>query len=123
MYQRNEDTAIFGTICEGNLSPIGTSKDIITDTGSIFTFDLWKESTKQLGIERRLSTALHPRTDRQTERTNSTLEQYLQAYINYQQDNVKGLLPMAEFANSNGHPESITCTPPFFANYGIKPEY
>jgi len=57
----------------------GLPKDIITDRGSIFTSDLWKETTKQLGIERRLSTAFHPQTDRQTERTNSTLEQYLRA--------------------------------------------
>jgi len=76
----------------------GLPKDIITDRGSIFTSDLWKETTKQLGIERRLSTAFHPQTDGQTERTNSTLEQYLHAYVNYQQDNWKELLPMAEFA-------------------------
>jgi len=52
-------------------------KNIITDGGSVFTSDLWKETTKQQGIERRLSTAFHPQTDGQTERTNSTLEQYL----------------------------------------------
>jgi len=81
----------------------GLPKDIITDRGSIFTSDLSKETTKQLGIERRLSTAFHPQTDGQTERTNSTLEQYLRAYVNYQQDNWKELLPMAEFAYNNGH--------------------
>jgi len=96
--------------------------DIITDRGFIFTFDLWKETTKQLGIERRLSTAFHPETDGQAELSNSTLEQYLQAYINYQQDNWKGLLPMVECAYNNGHQESIKRTP-FFANYGINPEY
>jgi len=52
----------------------GLPKDIIMDRGSIFTSNLWKETTKQLGIERRLSTAFHPQTDGQTERTNSTLE-------------------------------------------------
>jgi len=57
----------------------GLPKDIIMDRGSIFTADIWKETTKRLGIERRLSTALHPQTDRQTERTNSTLEQDLRA--------------------------------------------
>jgi len=97
-------------------------KDIITERGSIFTSDLWKETTKQLGIERRLSTAFHPQTDRQTERTNSTLEQYLRAYVNYQQDNWKALLPMAEFAYINGYQERIKRTP-FFANSGVHPEY
>ena len=55
----------------------GLPRDIITDRGSIFTSDLWKDTTKKLGIGRRLSTAFHPQTDGQTERTNSTLEQYL----------------------------------------------
>jgi len=62
-------------------------KDIITDRGSIFTSALWKETMKQLGIEQRLSTAFHPQMDWQTERTNSTLEQYLHAYNHYHQDN------------------------------------
>jgi len=101
---------------------LGLPKDIITDRGSIFTSDLSKETTKQLGIERRLSTAFHPQTDGQTERTNSTLEQYLPAYVNYQQANRKELLPMAEFAYNNGYQESIKHTP-FFANYGVNPEY
>jgi len=100
----------------------GLPKDIITDRGSIFTSDLWKETTKQLGIERRLSTAFHPQTDGQTEWTNSTLEQYHRAYVNYPQDNWKELLPMAEFAYNNGYQESIKHTP-FFANYGVNPEY
>jgi len=100
----------------------GLPKDIITDRGSIFTSDRWKETTKQLGIERRLSTAFHPRTDGQTERTNSTLEQYLRAYVNYQQDDRKELLSMAEFAYNNKYQESIKSTP-FFANYGVNPEY
>jgi len=64
----------------------GLPHDIITDKGTLFTSDLWKETTGKLGIERRLSTAFHPQTNEQTERTNAILEQYLRAYINYQQD-------------------------------------
>jgi len=59
----------------------GLPHDIITDRGTLFTSDLWKETTGKLGIERRLSTAFHPQTDRQTKRTNAILEQYLWAYI------------------------------------------
>ena len=58
-------------------------RDIIPDRGSLFTSGLWKQITEKLGIERRLSTAFHPQTDGQTERTNAILEQYLRAYINY----------------------------------------
>jgi len=50
------------------------------------------------------------------------LEQYLCAYINYQQDDWCGYLPLAEFAYNNGYQETIKNTP-FFANYGINPEY
>ena len=39
-----------------------------------------------------------PQTDRQTERYNQTLEQYLHAYIVYQQDDWKKWLLITEFA-------------------------
>jgi len=100
----------------------GLPHDIITDRGILFTSDLWKETTGKLGIERRLSTAFHPQTDGQTERNNAILEQYLRAYINYQQDDWCGYLLLAEFAYNNGYQETIKNTP-FFANYGINPEY
>jgi len=44
----------------------GLPHDIITDRGTIFTSDIWKETRGKLGIERRLSTAFHPQTDGQT---------------------------------------------------------
>jgi len=100
----------------------GLPHDIITDRGTLLTSDLWKETTGELGIERRLSTAFHPQTDGQTERTNAIMEQYLRAYIKYQQDDWCGYLPLAEFAYHNGYQETIRNTP-FFANYGIHPEY
>jgi len=100
----------------------GLPHDIITDRGTLFTSDLWKETTGNLGIERRLSTAFHPQTDGQTERTNAILEQYLGAYINYQQDDWCDYLPLAEFAYNTRYQETIKNTP-FFANYSINPEY
>jgi len=99
----------------------GLPHDIIIDRGTLFTSDLWKETTGRLGLERRLSTAFHPQTDRQTERTNGMLEQYLRAYINYQQHDWCGYLQQEEFAYNNGYQETIKSTP-FFANYGITPE-
>jgi len=99
----------------------GLPQDIITDRGTLFTSDLWKETTGKLGIKRRLSTAFHPQTDGQTERTNAILEQYLRAYIDYQQHDWCGYLPLAEFAYNNCYQETVKNTP-FFANYGINPE-
>jgi len=100
----------------------GLRHDIITDRGTLFTSDLWIETTGKLGIEQRLSTAFHPETDGQTERTNAILEQYPRAYINYQEDNWCGYPPLPEFAYNNGYQETIKNTP-FFANYRINPQY
>jgi len=90
---------------------------IISDRGSLFTLDFWNRVTEALGISCNLSTAFHPQTDRQTDRANATLEQYLQAYCNYQQDNWERLLPIAEFCYNNTQTR-ITKITPFFANYG-----
>ena len=53
-------------------------------------------------------------------RANQTLEQYLQMYCNYQQDNWLDLLPLAEFAYNNA-PSAMTGVSPFFTNKGYHP--
>ena len=105
-----------------NLRLLGIARDIITDRRSLFTSGLWKQITEKLGIERRLRRAFHPQTDGQTERTNAILEQYLQAYVNYQQDDWNELLPLAEFAYNNGYQETIKTTP-LYTNYRRNPEH
>lgn len=80
----------------------------------------WKRFWELLNIEVNLSTAYHPETDGQTERVNQVLEQYLRAFVNYQQDNWSDLIPMAEFAYNNSV-HSSTKLSPFFANYGFSP--
>ena len=93
---------------------------LISDRGSVFTLQLWANLMFALKIDRRLSTAFHPQTDGQTERQNSTLEQYLRSYINYQQDNWASLLALAEFAyNASLH--SSTGKAPFEVVYGSIP--
>ena len=67
-----------------------------------------------------MSTAFRPETDGQTERTNSTLEQYLRMYCNYQQNDWPQLLATAEFSYNN-HYQASTKTSPFFSNYGYHP--
>src|SRR5258708_5782599 len=64
----------------------------------------------------------HLEGDRQMERANQVLEQYLWVYTNYQQDDWVTLLPMAEFAYNNAT-NATTGVPPFFANKGYHPEF
>src|SRR5258708_26689366 len=62
----------------------------------------------------------HPEGDGQMERINQVLEQYLRAYMNYQQDNWAPLLPLVEFTYNNAA-SATTGISPFFANKGYHP--
>ena len=76
-------------------------KTVVSDRGTQFIARFWMGLCKILKIEALLSTPYHPETDRQTERMNAILEQYLRAYINYLQDDWEAWLHMAEFAANN----------------------
>ena len=65
--------------------------------------------------------AYHPETDGQTEQVNQILKQYLRVFINYQQDDWKHLLPLAEFTYNNTQ-HSATSVTPFFTNKGFHPK-
>jgi len=60
---------------------------MILDRESQFVVGLMKELNEILGIETKLSTAFYPQTNKQIERENQELEQYLRIYINYRQIN------------------------------------
>ena len=94
----------------------GLPDSIISDRGAIFTSKFWSSLCYFLGIKRRLSTAFYPQTNGQTERRNSTMEAYLQAFVKFEQNDWARLLPMAEFAYNNtknastGHmPFGLSC--------------
>ncbi len=89
----------------------GAPSAIISDRGSLFTSSLWAKLMYSFRIERLLSTAFHPQTDRQTERQNSVLEQYLLSCVNYQQDNWAPLQALAEFASNAAVHSSIGRAP------------
>lgn len=99
----------------------GVPDDIVSDRGSEFTSKFWTEFASLIGVKLRFSTAFHPQTDGQTERVNQSLEQYLRAYTNYQQNDWVDLLPLAEFAYNNA-PHAATGMSPFFANKGYNPQ-
>ena len=79
----------------------GLPDSIVNDGGSLFTSKFWSSLCYFLGTKQRLSNAFHPQTDGQTERQNNTIEAYLWAFVNFEQNDWTRLLPMAEFAYNN----------------------
>ena len=73
-----------------------------------------------LGIKSKLSTAFYSQTDRQTEKVNQELEQYLRMFINHRQEQWPEWLRTAEFMYNNKM-HSSTKTLPFKANYRQDP--
>jgi len=79
-----------------------------------------KELYRLLEIEAVTSTTYHPQTDRQTERVNQELEQYLWIFIRERQDDWYTLLPLAEFSY-NSHIHSSTQQTPFLLDTSQHP--
>ena len=99
----------------------GLPRDIVSDRDSRFTSDTWRVFLAALGVRPRMSTAFHPQTDGQTERTNQVIEAYLRSFVNKEQSDWVELLPMAEYAYNNSMTTATGLTP-FYANYGFHPE-
>ena len=85
---------------------------IITNRDPRFTSTFSRELCRTLGITQNISTAYHPQTDGQSERTNQWLEQYLRIFIDYHQQNWASLLPLAQYT-LNAWPNATTKKAPF----------
>jgi len=93
---------------------------VTSDCSTEFVSHFFRSLGKALDMRLHFTSSYHLEGDGQTERSNQTLEQYLQIYCNYQQDNWADLLPLAEFAYNNA-PSATTGVSPFFANKGYHP--
>jgi len=98
----------------------GLPESIISDRGVQFAAGMIKELNNLLGIQTKLSTAYYPQMDRQTERINQELEQYLRVFIDHRQEQWPDWLGMAEFMYNNKI-HMATKTSPFKANYSQDP--
>ena len=88
---------------------------IVSDWGTQFVSYFWLALCDILGIKAQLFTAFHPETDRQTERTNVTIEMYLRMYVNFMQNDWARWCSSAEFTYNNHLSEVTNCTS-FLAN-------
>ncbi|GJV12850.1 putative reverse transcriptase domain-containing protein [Tanacetum coccineum] len=97
----------------------GIPASIICDRDGRFTSNFWRSFQKALVTDISMSTAYHPETDGQSERTIQTLEDMLRAcVIDFGKGWVKHL-PLAEFSYNNNYHTSIKAAP-YEALYGQK---
>ncbi|KAD2806136.1 hypothetical protein E3N88_39513 [Mikania micrantha] len=97
----------------------GIPISIISDRDSRFTSRFWQTLQNALGTQINMSTAYHPQTDGQTERTNQTLEDMLRSCVIDFGGSWDVHLPLVEFSYNNSYHTSIKCAP-FEALYGRK---
>ena len=97
----------------------GVPVSIVSDRDTRFVGRFWKSLHNALGTKLYFSTAYHPQTDGQSERTIQTLEDMLRACALDLEDSWDKDLPMVEFAYNNSFHASIGM-PPYEALYGRK---
>ena len=74
---------------------------IISDRDPSFTSRFWQALHQAMGTQLKFSTAYHPQTDGQSERTIQTLEDMLRSCVIDFKVNWEEILPYAEFAYNN----------------------
>jgi hypothetical protein len=95
----------------------GVPLSIVSDRDSRFASSFWKSLQRELGTKVHLSTAYHPQTDGQSERTIQTLEDMLRACVMEYGGAWDTHLPLIEFAYNNSYHASIGM-PPYEMLYG-----
>ncbi|GJZ32289.1 putative reverse transcriptase domain-containing protein [Tanacetum coccineum] len=97
----------------------GIPVSIICDHDPRFMSNFWRSFQKAMGTRLDMSTAYHPETDGQSERTIQTLEDMLRACVIDFGNGWEGHLPLIEFSYNNSYHTSIKAAP-FEALYGRK---
>nr|GEW59048.1 putative reverse transcriptase domain-containing protein [Tanacetum cinerariifolium] len=80
---------------------------IISDRDSHFTSRIWQSLQKALGTQLDLSTAYHPQTDGQSERTIQTLKDMLRACVIDFENGWDRYLPLVELSYNNSYHTSL----------------
>ena len=85
----------------------GVPVSIVSDRDPRFTAHFWKSFQKAMGTQLMMSTAFHPQTDGQSERTIQVLEDMLRACVLDFKGSWEEHLPLVEFAYNNSYQASI----------------
>ncbi|GJU12363.1 putative reverse transcriptase domain-containing protein [Tanacetum coccineum] len=101
------------------VSQHGVPISIISDHDSHFTSRFWQSLQSALGTQLDMSTAYHPETDGQSERTIQTLEDMLRACVIDFGKGWKNFTSLVEFSYNNSYHASMKAAP-FKALYGQK---
>jgi hypothetical protein len=97
----------------------GVPKKIVSDRGTQFTSHFWEKLHESLGTKLNFSSAYHPQTDGQTERSNQILVDMLRACALKHGGSWDKGLPYAEFSYNNSYQASLKMAP-FEELYGRK---
>ncbi|KAE8734783.1 hypothetical protein F3Y22_tig00000715pilonHSYRG00195 [Hibiscus syriacus] len=89
----------------------GIPISIVFDRDPRFTSRFWKSLQRALGTRLNFSTAFHPQTDGQSERTIHILEDMLRACVLDFSSSWERYLPLVEFAYNNNYQFSIKMAP------------
>jgi transposase InsO family protein len=92
-------------------------KKIMSDRGSQFTSKFWEKLHEYMDTKLNFSSAYHPQTDGQMERSNQILEDMLRACALKYGKSWDKSLPYAEFSYDNSYQASIKVAP-FETLYG-----
>ena len=95
----------------------GVPVSIVSDRDPRFTAHFWRSFQKAMGTQLTMSTAFHPQTDGQSERTIHVLEDMLRACVLGHKGSWEKHFPLVEFAYNNNYQASIQMAP-YEALYG-----
>ena len=97
----------------------GAPVSIVSDRDPCFTSRFWPKLQDAMGTKLHFSTAFHPQTDGQSERTIQTLKDMLRACVMEFKGSWDNYLALIEFAYNNSYQSSIGMAP-YEALYGRK---
>lgn len=96
-------------------------ESILTDNGTNFVSELFRNVCKLLGAKRQLATPYHPETNGALERTHRTFKEFLRNYVNDDLNNWDDLIQYGVYV-FNTTPHTATKYSPYELLYGFKPQ-